>query len=231
MKKFLLLSFTALALLACRFTVAAPGKHVKGNGVLCEKVFDLTPFDAVKINGSFDVIFTQGPQKVVLAADENLLDIFEVEVKDGSLSLGVKRGTGFSTNNKMVFTVSSPELNAAKVNGSGDFKVAGGLHTGDLSLSINGSGDIEAGEVECGNLICHINGSGDIDVDALTAAASDVKINGSGDVKLTCKSVGDISVRINGSGDVELKGNARSLGSKINGSGNVDARSLTLDPA
>lgn len=230
MKKILFLSVALLAVLACNFVVAAPGKHIKGNGVKVEKSFDTAPFDAVRLNGSFDVVFTQGPQKVVLSADENLIDVFKVEVRDGSLYLGVERGTGFSTRNKVVFTVSSPELNAVKVNGSGDFKVRNVLDSDNLSLSINGSGDIEADKVECKNLTCNINGSGDIEVDALSAASADVKINGSGDVNLTCKNVGDIYVKINGSGDVELFGSARSISSKVNGSGNVNTRGLTFNP-
>lgn len=228
MKKLLL--FALLAILACGFIMVSPGKHVKGNGVKVEKSFDTAPFDAVRLNGSFDVVFTQGPQKVVLSADENLIDVFKVEVRDGSLYLGVERGTGFSTRNKVVFTVSSPELNAVKVNGSGDFKVRKVLDSDALSLSINGSGDIEADKIECKNLSCNINGSGDIEVDALSAVSADVKINGSGDVNLTCKNVGDIYVKINGSGDVELFGSARSISSKVNGSGNVNTRGLTFNP-
>lgn len=221
MKKFLLLSLATVALLACNFVIAAPGKHVKGNGILSEKSFDLAPFDAVRLNGSFDVIFTQGPQKVVLSADENLIDVFKVEVKDGSLYLGVERGTGFSTRNKVVFTVSSPELNAVKVNGSGDFKVREVLDSDALSLSINGSGDIEAGKVECKNLSCNINGSGDIEVEALAAASADVKINGSGDVTLVCREVREVTATVNGSGDVDLYGNIASVSSNVRGSGEV----------
>ena len=221
MKKILFLSVALLAVLACNFVVAAPGKHIKGNGVKVEKSFDTAPFDAVRLNGSFDVVFTQGPQKVVLSADENLIDVFKVEVRDGSLYLGVERGTGFSTRNKVVFTVSSPELNAVKVNGSGDFKVRKVLDSDNLSLSINGSGDFEADAIECRNLLSHINGSGDIEVNALTASSADVKINGSGDVKLVCREVGEATAKVNGSGDVDLYGNVASVASKVNGSGKV----------
>lgn len=221
MKKILFLSVALLAVLACNFVVAAPGKHIKGNGVKVEKSFDTAPFDAVRLNGSFDVVFSQGPQKIVLAADENLIDIFEIEVKDGILNVGVKRGYGYSSKGKTVVTVSSPELNSVKVNGSGDFKVRKVLDSDALSLSINGSGDIEADKVECKNLSCNINGSGDIEVNALTASSADVKINGSGDVKLVCREVGEVIAKVNGSGDVDLYGNVASVASKVNGSGKV----------
>lgn len=221
MKKILFLSVALLAVLACNFVVAAPGKHIKGNGVKVEKSFDTAPFDAVRLNGSFDVVFSQGPQKIVLAADENLIDIFEIEVKDGILNVGVKRGYGYSSKGKTVVTVSSPELNSVKVNGSGDFKVRKVLDSDALSLSINGSGDIEADKVECKNLSCNINGSGDIEVDALSAASADVKINGSGDVALVCREVREVTATVNGSGDVDLYGNIVSVSSNVRGSGEV----------
>lgn len=185
------------------------GNHVIGNGVKAEKSFDLGPFDAVSVNGSADVVFVQGLQKVLLVADENLLELFEIEVKDGTLRIGTKKGCGYSTKNDVVVFVNSPVLNAAKINGSGSFEIDGPLAVdGDFSLSVNGSGEIE--------------------VDALTAGSASVKVNGSGDVKLNCREVGDIVVGINGSGDVELLGNARNVRSKINGSGNVNTRRLVL---
>ena len=61
MKKILFLSVALLAVLACNFVVAAPGKHIKGNGVKVEKSYDLDSFNAVKVNGSTDVVFSQGP--------------------------------------------------------------------------------------------------------------------------------------------------------------------------
>ena len=221
MKKILLISLTALSvLLACNFVVS--GKHIKGNGVKTEKSYDLDSFDAVKVNGSTDVVFSQGPQSVVLTADENLIDIFEIEVREGILYVGVKRGFGYSSRVKIVVTVSSPELHSVKLNGSGDFKIKDVLRTdGDFSVAMNGSGDFEADAIKCKNLISHINGSGDIEVNDLAASAADIKINGSGDVTLVCREVGEVTAKVNGSGDVDIYGDVPSVSSKVNGSGKV----------
>ncbi len=220
MKKILLLSLTALSVLACSFVVS--GKHIKGNGVKVEKSYDLSAFNAIKINGPTDVVFSQGPQSVVLTADENLIDIFEIEVREGMLYVGIKRGFGYSSRVKIVVTVSSPELNSVKINGSGDFKIKDVLRTdGDFSVAMNGSGDFEADAIKCKNLISHINGSGDIEVNDLTASAADIKINGSGDVTLECREVGAVTAKVNGSGDVDIYGNVASVSSKVNGSGKV----------
>ena len=158
----------------------------------------------------------------MLTADENLIDIFEIEVREGMLYVGIKRGFGYSSRVKIVVTVSSPELNSVKINGSGDFKIKDVLRTdGDFSVAMNGSGDFEADAIKCKNLISHINGSGDIEVNDLTASAADIKINGSGDVTLECREVGAVTAKVNGSGDVDIYGNVASVSSKVNGSGKV----------
>lgn len=223
MKKIIFIVLAAMSVVACDFSFTLSGKHIKGNGVKVEDTYDLDSFNAVKVNGSTDVVFSQGPQKVVLSADENLIDIFEIEVKDGILNVGVKRGYGYSSKGKTVVTVSSPELNSVKINGSGDFKIEDILRSaGDFSIAVNGSGDFKADAIECRNLLSHINGSGDIEVNALTASSADVKINGSGDVKLVCREVGEATAKVNGSGDVDLYGNVASVASKVNGSGKVN---------
>lgn len=227
MKKILLIFLVALVFVTC--DMALPVKIVIGNGVRAEKAFDLGTFDAVSVNGSADVIFRQGTQKVLLVADENILDLFEIVVKDGTLCVGTKKGSNYSSKNDVVVFVDAPVLKAAKINGSGECKIKGTLRSADdFSFSINGSGDLEADEIECRNFAAKVSGSGDIEVNALTAASADIKINGSGDVSLNCREVGDIVAGINGSGDVELQGKARSLSSKVHGSGEIDSRRLKL---
>ena len=227
MKKLIVLSMVFVSLMACSF--ALPGKIIIGNGVRAEKAFDLGTFDAVSVNGSADVIFRQGTQKVLLVADENILDLFEIVVKDGTLCVGTKKGSNYSSKNDVVVFVNSPVLKAAKINGSGECDIKGTLRCADdFSFSINGSGDLEADEIECRNFAAKVSGSGDIEVNALTAASADIRINGSGDVSLNCREVGDIVAGINGSGDVELQGKARSLSSKVHGSGEIDSRRLNL---
>ena len=227
MKKFLLLVAVVCAAVSCSFTIST--KQVIGNGTPAEKSFDLPAFRSIKVAGSTDVIFSQGPQQVVLSTDENLIDLFEVEVQDGVLRIGVKKGSSYSTKSKTFVRVSSPDLNGIKIAGSGDCVIKGGLLTdGDFSFSVSGSGDLEADTIECKNFVSHISGSGDIEVESLNAAAADVKINGSGDVKIKCRKVGDVTAMINGSGDITLLGSARSLNSKVNGSGDINAKGLAI---
>ena len=232
MKKYLkslLLAVLPLAITACSFSFN--GEVVVGNGVEVTKTIDVQPVTAIVVAGSMDVVYMQGPQSVVLTADENLAELYTVEEIDGVLHISMKSGYSVFPKVKTFVAVSSETLSKIKVSGSGDCDIKGTLRTdGDFVFSVSGSGDLEADAIVCNSFDGHINGSGDIEVDALTADSVNLTINGSGDIKLGCKDAGDINARINGSGDIVLSGKARSLNSKVNGAGDISTGGLQLMP-
>ena len=58
---------------------------IRGNGKMAEQSYDIYGFDGIVVNGAMDVVYSQGPENVVLHAEENLLEYYDVEVIDGSL--------------------------------------------------------------------------------------------------------------------------------------------------
>ena len=85
----------------------------------------------------------------------------------------------------------------SKINGSGDINLKG--TTQRHKIEINGSGDVKAAEFPTGNVSITINGSGDCSVFATTALG--IKIRGSGSVYYG--GAPDISTDIKGSGSIE----------------------------
>lgn len=123
-----------------------------------------------------------------------------------------------------------------KVNGSGDGDFSG--VTGDLKISISGSGDIDAsnlrlancdikiagsGDVTIGGSADNLNliqsGSGDIDAYQLKAVNVTVKLSGSGDVE--CYVIEKLNAVTNGSGDVYYRGDPSAVNANSNGSGEI----------
>ena len=252
MKKIVMI-FAAALLVAgtasCIQINGLPFQIVRGNGVQVEQVIDAHDFNDIEVVGSMDVVFTQGPESVVLTADENLVEYYVIEASDGSLKITSKRGYTLMHKAKTFVAVSAPDLTKVRIAGSGDCDIQGDLLLeGDLALRISGSGDIETGRVVCkdfsakiagsgdieaeaieaGDVQLSISGSGDIDVEAVTASAVSIGISGSGDAAIGCKDAGDVSARISGSGSVRLWGSATSLDSHVSGSGRVNSRDLEL---
>ncbi|MCR4572045.1 MAG: DUF2807 domain-containing protein [Bacteroidales bacterium] len=228
MKKILVFLLALVMSVSC--TLILNQEVIRGNGKMAEQSYDIYGFDGIVVNGAMDVVYSQGPENVVLHAEENLLEYYDVEVIDGSLVVRQRCHVSLVPRKSSVLVVSSPDLRKIKVSGSGDCAIKGGLVTGgDFSFSISGSGDLDADSITCDNLYLRISGAGDIDIDSATANVINGSISGSGDMDIHCKDAGAIVLKISGSGDIELSGNAKSLSHKISGAGHVNARELLLD--
>ena len=90
---------------------------------------------------------------------------------------------------------------------------------GDFNLSVSGSGDVEAGELQLENCKVSIQGSGDVRLKGATANLL-VKQNGSGDVNTYGLKAVDVDVNNGGSGDIVVQA-VNSIRAIINGSGDL----------
>lgn len=231
-----LLGLAGLALVAACGTVNA---NERSEGPQTSRSFAVTGFDRVALRGPDNVEVRVGPaESVSVTGPAAILDQLEVDVKDGVLRLGRKRGIGRGswTNGSAVFTVTVPRLNGAAVAGSGDMRVdradsprfaasvagSGNLTvdqvaTDALDLNIAGSGDLAVGG-RAETLAASIAGSGDVDAARLRSQRANISVAGSGNVRAGVDKDADISII--GSGDVEILGNAKCRVSKM-GSGSV----------
>ena len=230
MKHLALLVATMIVASSCIININS--KIVRGNGIAAQKTVEVTDFDAVSVLGSMDVVYTQSeePVSVVLHADENLIDLIVVEVKDNKLVVSTEKGYSISPKADTYVSVKSPGISSASIIGSGDIEIKDALVVdGPFRFSVTGSGDLEADSLICKELECSISGSGDIDAGPVTAESISLSIAGSGDIDLKLKDAGDVKARISGSGDISLYGNAGSLDSKVTGSGDVHTTGLKLN--
>ena len=79
---------------------------VEGNGKVVEETRDLGDFDKISVTRGMNVYISQGSiQKVVVKADENLLDVIETSVSDGTLKVSCNKGIRKAESNKVLVTV------------------------------------------------------------------------------------------------------------------------------
>ena len=226
----ILLAAVALAA-SCVININGIGVPVIGNGESADKSFDLGDFDGISVLGAMDVVYVQDllETSVVLRTDENLLDLYKIEVKEGVLTITNEPGKNPMPKTGAVVTVHSPAINSMTVSGSGDCSIPYTLTIpDDFRFKVSGSGDLDANLIVCKNFTSKISGSGDIEVKSLTARSTDISISGSGDAEIGCNGAGDIDARISGSGSIKLHGIAKSLNTKVSGSGDINTSKLRL---
>jgi hypothetical protein len=69
------------------------------------------------------------------------------------------------------------------------------------------------------NFNSNLNGSGDIDAGDLKAKNAKITVSGSGDSKVFCSE--SLHARVSGSGDIEYIGDPKKKDTKVNGSGAI----------
>ena len=202
-----LLSTAALALLSTLPTKCLAwewswgGKSVTASGNVKTETRDVTGFTGIALSLPANVTIKQGSKEgLSIEADDNFLALIETVVERGQLRIR-------PTNKNMSFKGRSMKLNIT-------------VHAINIdSLSVSGSGDILADQLNSPKLKASIAGSGDVNIKALTADSVKASIAGSGDLNLG-GTANELEGSIAGSGTVKAERlKAKSVVLKIAGSG------------
>ncbi len=198
------------------------GPSIQGSGVVITETRDVPVFHSIRSSGSMDVEVTLGEvQSVEVIADDNLVDLFTTEVKNGQLLIGTKSNTNYSTRSDIKINVVAREIQSLKVNGSGSIK-ASNIDSDAFSASVNGSGDIFANG-SAAKVDVSVTGSGEVDLAQVQAETVSVQVTGSGDVDVNCTQ--KLSAKITGSGDIRYASHPDlKIEKRVVGSGDIEAR-------
>lgn len=180
---------------------------------ITKELNNVSNFSSIMVSGSPDVEYRQssGSQTTVsIYGSDNLVDLLDVSTVNGILKVNIKKGVKIlSGERRLKVIASSPSLTQVEIKGSADVYLKGTIKGADLNLSITGSGDIEAENLQYTNLSSFLKGSGDIDLKNVKATT--------------------VRTIVSGSGDVDIKGSTKWATLTVNGSGDISAEKLTAD--
>lgn len=225
MKRFVLL---LSAMLLCTSTIFGQvftlgNKKVKASNVYVTKQIKIDDFDRLEVAGSMDVVYKQvkGKPSLEIYTADNIVDLVKTEVVNGTLKIGFKKGYSISYN-KLIIRVSSEDINAISLAGSGSIDLANGVKTNKMNISLAGSGDVMGKNIFCQeDLRIALSGSGDVTMQQLACNQFDVSLAGSGDVSMRDVNVHTAKVSLAGSGCVEIYGKTDKSHFELAGSGEI----------
>ena len=216
----------ALALVSTTVWAESLSERIRASKNNVTKEVNVGGFDAVCLNGSSKIIYTQtsGKQDLELSVPDNLQDIVQVYVKNRTLIIELKKGYSVSFENgaSLELRVAAPMVRSAVINGSGDIIFENGVDVNHgIDWTVNGSGDIDADKVKCRKMNVAVNGSGDIALGDVSGVEMNMAVNGSGDVAVKSISADRVNSAVNGSGDVTLSGKCTKANYSLSGSGDI----------
>ena len=205
--------------------------RTKGSGVQREESRQVANFSTLQLLLPAEVTVTQGSTEwFSISADDNLLALVNARVENGTLIIDCDKNKGFSTRNAIKIRLGVKTLEGVTIKGSGDV-LADDLQAQKFDVAIFGSGDVKVKTLRAAITKIEINGSGDVAIDRMEAKSIDVAIHGSGDIKLPSVEAASVAIAVNGSGDVAIAGSADMIDVDLAGSGDMRARHLVAREA
>jgi hypothetical protein len=179
----------------------------------------LDTFTGVGVSVNADVFYTPGnTHEITIEGEARDVEDLITEVEDGFLQIKYKDWR--IRRSKLTIHLSSKELDAVKMSGSGLFETGSPISSDEMELAISGSGDIVFKELNSDEVGVRISGSGDVQLESGNADELDVRISGSGELNAEPFEVNEFSAAISGSGSVRITAKEE-LEVKISGSGKV----------
>jgi len=197
-------------------TSGGKGTEIRGSGVMKTEARKIEPFTSIvltDVESSYLVIEQTGEESLTITAEENLLEMFTSEVRDGVLYLSFKKGNSFH-GKRPTYKVTVKDLRRIHVQGGAAIE-ASKLNGEKLSILIEGAaGGNLSGRVD--DLTIEIKGAGWLSAGELKAKRARVSVEGAG--KVTVNASDELDADVSGAGIVWYIGEPK-LRSSVEGIG------------
>ena len=197
---------------------------VGGEGDMEDHEFEVGEYSKIRIEGFFEIhYYADVSNTVTLKTYSNLLENYEIEVKDSELRVRTTKGISFlNTGTAPVLTVSAPTLEKLSIAGASRFITHDTINADVFELIMSGAGECRV-EVDVNRLTAAMSGAGSLrisgaaetaeldmsgagEVNAFELETKDARVSlaGVGSVKISCSD--NLRVNASGVGSVEYKG-------------------------
>lgn len=172
-----------------------------------DRTFLVGSFTRIRVDGPFAVTVATGKSPGAQATGSaNALDGLTVRVDGDTAVVTMGAGNWASDSGRMIVpprvTLTTPTLNAAIINAGATLSIDA-MKGQKVSLSVNGSGALNVGDVTADQLDARIVGTGQMTL-AGTAQRAQVVVSGAGSVDATGLMVNDLTARSDGPGRLDL---------------------------
>jgi len=172
----------ALLTSSCVFDINM-GQGKRGNGEIVEETREITgDFTAVYASEGLDVFVLQDKEfKILVEADENIIDLIGTDISDGRLKIHAIENIGHAT--KKVY-VSLPNVTALRSSSGADLIAQNVIKADKITLDASSGSDLQA-EVNADEVVADASSGADIKVSgeanmlyADASSGSDIKARG-----------------------------------------------------
>ncbi len=178
-------------------------EYITGSGRIVSREHDVEGFDRVRFDNFFHVNLQPGDShRVVIKADDNLMDRITVEQTRDGLRIGVERGLALIAAT-LTADIEMPVLRRIQVEGASKGDLDGFRSDGLLEIEVSGASRLE-GAVEVGTLKAAITGASRLKL-AGSGNGLTLRASGASSVDLSDFAVPDATVTLSGASEATVR--------------------------
>ena len=218
-KSLTLLILTVLVLSGCMLFPDIPAT-VKGSGNVISEAREVNGITSIDVQDSMEVNVKFGAvESLVITGEDNVIFLIETNVHNHQLIVNTKPSMTYIATKPIRVDVTVTTLSGVSVSSSGSLNVSG--YSGDLlAIDVSGSGKLSVDGV-ANTVTISLDGSGEINADKLLAKKATVALSGSGKVMVFASE--ELEVTLSGSGQIQYSGDPPKISKNISGSGTMSS--------
>jgi hypothetical protein len=224
-KMILMVSVVALSILACQVGDIDLGNvtGIRGSGNVVEETRPVNDISGVELATLGNLNIEIGDREELrIEAEDNLMEYFETEVRNGTLRIKTQEGVNLRPTEPVNYYLMVKGLDEIGIYSSGDIQ-APNLEAERFAITINSSGNLEMGMLNANSLEVDIISSGNVDIAGGQVEVQDISILSSGNYRAEDLESVEADVRLNSSGSATIRV-SDNLKANLNSSGDVRYR-------
>lgn len=177
------------------------GSGIRGNGDVVKEERNIEAFDEIQISGAYTVYLTQGnTEKLVIEADENLIDLIITKVVDGKLKIYNKED--FRDPQKLDIYLTFVDIDELSASGAVEIESMNKFTLNELSLDASGATEIFL-NIELKELNAELSGASEFEIVGF-AKEVDIEISGASELDASDFKVEEMQIEISGAADAKV---------------------------
>ena len=173
----------------------------KGSGSVTSAPIEVSPFSAIEVSHFTVRIAIGSPESVTLRVDDNLLDVADVGVHDGTLRIGLRFGTEV-THATLEVDVTVPALERVTASGASQIRIDGRNEVERVDLVLSGTSELTA-DLEVGRGHLELSGTSTASISG-SAGTLEVAVSGASHLYADELSVGDLTIDASGASTADI---------------------------
>ena len=213
-----------LVLSACDLmALQGVGERVTGSGNVVEENREVSDISGVHLATIGDMRIELGDKEsLLIEAEDNLLEHFETEVRNGKLIIGTRDNVSLNPTKPVNYYLTVSGLETIEISSTGNI-TAPDLQAEQFTININSVGNLAMGELIADSLDVDMDSSGNANIAGGEVGSQNITIDSTGNYTAENLASENADVRINSTGNATIWVSEQ-LKARLNSTGNVRYR-------